>query len=185
MQKRYSSTPHHQRGVVLSVGLMILVVLTIPSVIAMTTSTLEERMSGASMDQNVAFQSAETALRDAELYIFQNLTSSSGFSTACSRGLCLPSVTSTSAWNNSTNWTSGTPITYGAFSGAANISGVTAQPKYIIELLPDLPAAAGNSLSSTLRSSSTGGGTAFRITALGWGKRPGTQSMLQSVYVKQ
>jgi type IV pilus assembly protein PilX len=184
MQHPVCHSPTGQRGSVLIVTLMILVMLTILGIAAMATSTQEEKMAGGTMDQNIAFQAAESALRDAEQYIYSSVTSTSGFSAACTGGLCLPSITASNIWET-VNWTGSTPISYGASTAALPVSGVLTQPKYIIELLPDLPAAPGNSLSSTLRSSSTGDGTAFRITAMGWGKQSGTQVMLQSIYVKQ
>jgi len=175
---------HAQRGAVLLVSVVLLFILTFLGLVAMKIATLEEKMSGAAMDKNVAFQAAESALRDGEQDVLNNLTSSSGFSAACMTGLCLPSTTAV-AICDSISWTGGLPRNYGSYTGAAAIPDVLTQPKYIVELLPDLPAGAGNSLSSTLRSSSTGGGTAFRITAVGWGKQSGTQVMLQSIYVKQ
>lgn len=184
MQQPVCHSPTGQRGSVLIVTLMILVILTILGIAAMSSSTQEEKMSGGAMDQNIAFQAAESGLRDAEQYIFSSLTSTSAFSTGCTGGLCLPSITASNVWET-VDWTGSIPLTYGASTAAAPVSGVLNQPKYIIELLPDLPASPGNSLSSTLRSSSTGDGTAFRITAMGWGKQVGTQVMLQSIYVKQ
>ncbi len=53
-----------QKGAVLVVSLMILLVLTLIGVTAMTTSTLEERMAGNLKDVNLAFQAAESTLRD-------------------------------------------------------------------------------------------------------------------------
>jgi Tfp pilus assembly protein PilX len=76
-------------------------------------------------------------------------------------------------------------LAYGAITLAPAIPGVISQPRYIVELLPDLPAGAGQSMTLTLKTSATGGGTAFRITAMGWGKKQGTQVMLQSVYLKR
>src|ERR1700674_5216144 len=55
-----------QRGVVLFVVLVFLIILTFLSLTAMRESTAEERMSGNLRDRNVAMQAAELALRDAE-----------------------------------------------------------------------------------------------------------------------
>src|SRR5688572_9206262 len=57
--------PHRQRGAVLIVALLFLVMLTLLGVTAMTSSTMEERMAGNARDNGVAFQAAEAALRDA------------------------------------------------------------------------------------------------------------------------
>ena len=54
-----------ERGAVLIVALLFLVMLTLLGVTAMTGTTLEERMAGNARDNAVAFQAAEAALRDA------------------------------------------------------------------------------------------------------------------------
>ena len=61
--------PDNQRGWVLVVGLVILVMLTILSMALMKTTRLEEKMAGATRDMNLSFQAAETALRAAETSI--------------------------------------------------------------------------------------------------------------------
>jgi type IV pilus assembly protein PilX len=61
--------PDNQRGWVLVVGLVILVMLTILSMALMKTARLEEKMAGATRDMNLSFQAAETALRAAESFI--------------------------------------------------------------------------------------------------------------------
>ncbi|HEX9627328.1 MAG TPA: PilX N-terminal domain-containing pilus assembly protein [Acidiferrobacterales bacterium] len=55
-----------ERGATLFVALMFMLILTIFGVTAVTTSTLQEKMSANLKDQQMAFQSAETALREAE-----------------------------------------------------------------------------------------------------------------------
>lgn len=158
-----------------------LIAITLMGLVAMKSSILQEKLAAGSMDQNIAFQAAESALRDAEIYINASLDASSKFDTACNNGLCYPSTTSTSVWDSISNWkTSGIPILFGSKTGSAAIADVAQQPRYIIELLPDLPAATGDS--AKLGASS--GGTAFRITAMGWGKRSTTPIMLQSIYIK-
>ena len=55
-----------QTGVVLVVGLVFLLVMTIIGVTAIQSSTMQERMAGNASDRNLAFQSAETALKRGE-----------------------------------------------------------------------------------------------------------------------
>ena len=55
-----------QRGVILVVSLMFLIILTLIGISAMNTTTFEEKMSGSSRDWNVALAAAEAAIRDAE-----------------------------------------------------------------------------------------------------------------------
>ncbi len=55
-----------QQGAVLFVSLLLLLVMTLITVAAMQTTTLEESMAANLKDRNLAFQAAESALRDAE-----------------------------------------------------------------------------------------------------------------------
>ncbi|EWC40216.1 pilus assembly protein PilX [Pseudomonas stutzeri] len=55
-----------QRGAVLLVSLIMLLLLTILGAAAMRDTNLQERMAGNMRDQNLAFQAAEAALRFAE-----------------------------------------------------------------------------------------------------------------------
>src|SRR5436305_2096572 len=54
-----------ERGAVLIVALLFLVILTMLGVTAMTGTTMEQRMAGNSKDLAVAMQAAEAAMRDA------------------------------------------------------------------------------------------------------------------------
>lgn len=171
-----------QQGAVLLISIVMLTAITLMSVVAMKSSILQEKLVAGAMDQSIAFQAAESALRDAERYINAELTSDADFNMGCSGGLCYPSTTATSVWAAISDWdTSSIPIKYGSKSTPAKTyPQVIHQPRYIIELLPDLPAAAGSNGGIGAGS----GGTAFRITAVGWGKRTTTPVMLQSIYIK-
>jgi type IV pilus assembly protein PilX len=151
---KLTRTFRNQGGASLVVALMFLIVLTILGLVAVRSSTVQERMAGNDRDRAVAFEAAEAALRDAERDIQSNITSANPFDSVGSGA--------------------------GAYTGD-----VASVPRYIIEVLPDLDPTPGNALNKKSSSSSTGGGTAFRITARGWGLRPGTQVELQSVYLKQ
>ncbi len=175
---------HRQHGASLVIALMFLIVLTILGLVAVRSSILQERMAGNDRDRAIAFEAAEAALRDAEVDILGNLTTASPFDVDCTDGLCVPATIATPNWQQ-VAWDNADSRVYGDESGAGAYPVDVAQPpRYIIELLPDLPAGAGNSMNANVRSS-TSGGTAYRITARGWGRRDTTQVMLQSVYVKQ
>jgi len=171
-----------QKGAVLFVSLIMLIVVTLMGVIAMKSSTLQEQLAAAAMDQNLAFQAAESALRDAEIFINTSLITAPEFSTACTNGLCLPSNTAVTAWDAIGDWNTSTlPIVFGAQTAAPAISNVSRQPRYIIELLGDIPCDFnGCDVTMPLKTAGTG----FRITAMGWGRRAAIPVMLQSVYVK-
>jgi len=64
--KPLPATNAPQEGFVLIVGLVILGLLTMLALSSMRDTTMQEKMAGASRDSGLAFQAAESALRDAE-----------------------------------------------------------------------------------------------------------------------
>jgi len=56
----------HQSGAVLPISLVMLLLLTVIGVTGSQMTGLEEKMAGNMRDRNIAFQAAESALRDAE-----------------------------------------------------------------------------------------------------------------------
>lgn len=154
----------------------------------MQSTGLEERMSAAGSDSNVAFQSAEAALRDAEQYIkstadvnnpFNPLKSNGGpfgkvATPSCTNGLCQrPSTTTTpSPWVSfsESDWTT-SGLSYGSKTAASAIDGVSAQPRYVIELLAVTDAGDGVRCYGT-----------FRLTARAWGANDTTVAQLQTIF---
>lgn len=55
--------PHKQKGFVLAVGLIFLLIMTVLAITAIQRSILDEKVSGNLRSQNLALQAAETALR--------------------------------------------------------------------------------------------------------------------------
>ena len=63
------SIPHSkQRGAVLVVGLLLLLILTIVSVTSMQMNSSQETMAGNLRDHNLAFQAAESGLRGVKIF---------------------------------------------------------------------------------------------------------------------
>lgn len=60
---------HSQRGAILFVGLIFLIILSMLGLTALRSATMQERMSGNMRDRGIAFQAAESALRAAENYL--------------------------------------------------------------------------------------------------------------------
>ena len=177
--------PRRQRGISLVVVLLFLVIMMGLGTTAIRTATIEEKLSGNERDQQIAFEAAEAALRDGERYVRSALSASSGFSFGCTNGLCIPSNTGTAQWNT-IDWGGAIPRAYGSVTGIGSYPDTTVSraPRFIIELLPNMPPGAGSSLGLSSRQT-FGQGTPFRVTAVGWGRRQSTLVMLQSVYVKQ
>ena len=189
-----------QRGAVLATSLVILLVMTIIGVSSMSTTLLEEKMAGNMRDINLAFQAAESALRDSEKDVRDNINTSSGFSTDCEDGLCIYSSTGGERWKYHSAWDNDNKLrAYKCFTdvtsdeeseectstmGNANfgLKGVSEQPLYMIENLADAPVAKGSSLVIGFQPS--GSSEYYRITARGKGGSGSAVAVLQSIYKK-
>lgn len=204
--KNKPSTHRQQQGVVLVTAIMFLVVLTLLVISMMRTSIVEERMVAYSRDWNLAFQAAESALRDAEREITTGtrIAGQTGFVYGCSAasdsnraGLCLPNLcTNTTAgsgfdcypvWidlekqQSDASWVSGSDtgksVKYGAETSAVALTGVAAQPRYIIEVL-SVP----NASSLKPPPGQPAQKFVYRATAVGFGANINTRVMLQGTY---
>ncbi len=71
MKRHTYCFPVQQRGVALLMGMMMLLVLTLISVSSMQGSTMQEKMSGNVREANLAFQTAEDVIRQAEVQVEQ------------------------------------------------------------------------------------------------------------------
>lgn len=69
MKNRSIRTAEFQRGAALMIALVMLLVMSMLGLSSMRGTTLEERMAGNWRDQNLAFQAAEAALREGEVFI--------------------------------------------------------------------------------------------------------------------
>lgn len=184
-----------ERGAVLVVALMFLIVLTLLGLSAMTGTTLEERMAGNTRDYTVALQAAEATLRDAEadlkgsgVAVGRTITVFSFPTTAgaasCSQGLCLAANETTQIYGT-LNWGSTATTPYGAYtqvagSAPATLSGVSQQPRYVLELMQFTD---GKNKARVAGQSTSVDAYYVRITAQAWGANSSTQVTLQEVFV--
>jgi type IV pilus assembly protein PilX len=67
-----------QRGVVLAVGLILLLVMSLVMIVAMSGSILQERMAGALRNESIADAGADSALRDGELWVWNQIQAQQG-----------------------------------------------------------------------------------------------------------
>lgn len=174
-----------QQGAVLAVSLIFLLVLTLLGIAGMQSTIMEEKMSGNMRDKALAFQASESGLINGERHSQGLLSSTSPFLANCTGGLCLPSSSATTVWNDTAkvNWGTATnTFAYGVTVAATNLGLVSAQPQYIVELLPEPPKSAGQSLA-------VGKGASFpveifRVTSRGVGGSVNSPVMVQSVFKK-
>lgn len=172
-----------QRGAVLMVSLVLLLVLTLLGISGIESTILQEKMTGSVQDRERAFQAAEAALRDAENYISDDTLHGTLVGRAsCLGGICAPAsgTNAYDVWEDSSlvNWSTGSnTLPYGTASGSS-LPIVARQPAYIIELM------------QVVVPGETDPETFYRITAKGYGRNLGTsgepvsQAMLQSFYRK-
>ncbi|HTR58582.1 MAG TPA: PilX N-terminal domain-containing pilus assembly protein [Casimicrobiaceae bacterium] len=168
-------------------AMIFLLVLAIIGVSVLNNTLVQEKMAGNAKDSNVAFQAAESGLRDAEADVVKNITSGTVFSASCANGLCTPPST----WptpvsmdiSKAVDWSNtGVRRIYGSQTGAASLPDVAAQPLYVIEKLSSLPVGPGGSVG--IGASAPGsGGAAYRLTVLATGTRAETRVVLQSTFL--
>ena len=171
----------HQRGSILIVSLMILVVLTMIGVSSMSTSSLQERMAGNFRDRQIAFQAAEMTLAYAEEFARNNINSASIFNDTNGYYSSYNGPTNLSAFN--TSWWTNT----GSQALPTTITQVRTQPRFIIEYRGDIGETEGTSVNLSGYGESAGGGTIsnFRVTVRATGLSDNTQVILQSNYGKR
>lgn len=195
---------HAQAGMSLITVLLILVVVSLLGVAGIRISMMGERSTRNDRDLQLAWQSAEAALIDAELDIsggpdgssagrggiFQRgRTNVSKFLPGCgdssdtqNRGLCYSLPGSAPDWltvNLASASRNPKSVGFGTFTGRSFPSGQigiqpSAPPRYVIELVED-PEGARTTAPKDRK-------YVYRVTAMGFGPSSSTQSVLQMVY---
>lgn len=162
----------NENGAVLVVSLMLLLVMTLIGVTAVQTTTLEEKMSGNARDRELAFHSAEVALREGESYLGQTALPSFNDSS----GLYQPDR---SLWR-SVDWTDSTKVKIASGMDDAVDSDVLARkPSYYLEELAET-VTTGTSVVIGFGSPPVIGN--YRVTAHGYGGSEAAEVVLQSTY---
>ena len=197
-------TNHHQSGASLIMVLIILTVVSMLGIAGIQISSLSERSARNDRDYQIAWQSAEAALIDAEFDIFGPVASArraifnpqtniGAFVGGCgnsgdSKGLCTQVVSGKPDWltvNFETTGSSAATTEYGAFTGRTFASGGTGfqpskRPRYVLEAIPD-----NFGKGSPCRDVTSGASCSafiYRVTAMGFGPRDDIQAVLQMVY---
>ena len=169
-----------QQGVVLAVALIMLVLITLLSVSAMRSTIMEERMASNSHNNNLAFQMAETALRQAEgllnanpnaLSVDKGRTQQVGGWQKVSCEVVLDSVD----FYDEDNWRPPPPASAPACYYIGNADNAMSNPpQYFIEFLhAKTPQDATNPEPRECF---------YRITARGYGADQNSVAMLQTTY---
>jgi type IV pilus assembly protein PilX len=171
MKKRILTSHHVQRGAVLVISLIMLLVLTLIGITGMQSTVLEEKMAGNYRDKNLAFQAAESALRDAENDIRTSgrVSGATGMDASCTNGLCYSGGNDIATiWGNSGMVSNASSL--GDYTPAMAITGVNSQPRYLIVGIDVFPYGAAAPK------------TIYKITAIAEGGTASSQSILQEVF---
>lgn len=201
--------PRHQRGVVLVIALIFLLLLTILAISASGRSLLQERMAGGLRNAQLAEQSAETALRGAEWKLWTNTTDITAPPFVCVGGVVTGGCyrydpTNTAAYGpagvvttfrDSAKWVDTGATTYMGPSGSVDFTALSGNdklaknPVYIIEDMGvELPPGVSSGLHESGSTGTSGSGYAsttrhiYRITARATGANPNTVRVLESTF---
>jgi len=176
---------YRQRGAVLVVSLLMLLIITILGLSSVSTMVMEEKMSANTYDRNLAFQAAEAALRVGEQRaavqaagsppnkdfdnggLYDDSDGDCGTS-ICKDGLCSqPDKDCTERWLDSS---------FNGWVNATKVSDLAGTPQYFVEFLggsfPCDPQDVNNNLNCSR----------YRITARSQATADRAQVMLQSIY---
>jgi type IV pilus assembly protein PilX len=161
----------HQRGAVLVISLIMLLVMTLIGITGMQSSSMEEKMVSNVRDIDLSFQAAEAALREAEASLQAVVLDEFDGSNV---GLYQPAAAGDPPlWEQSSTWSAGGYVPY-----SKTLSYLSEQPKYIIEELSPIPdpkgsVAADEPLPDT---------RVYRVTARGLGGGDKAITILQAAF---
>ena len=185
-----NSQRSQQRGAVLVVSLLLLLVMTVLALGASRLTRMQERMAGNARDHDLAFQSAEAGLRAGERLVDDpTLTAAPA---PCSSGRCqvyeLGYLTGNFAYQTTTWWDDNSWRYINTETGtrrcrtrSASGSGMAhTDPRFFVEELQEVP--------DTLKVPPTGPAPSrmyYRITSAGEGGTDTSQVVLQSTFARR
>lgn len=190
-----------QRGMSLVIVLLLLMIVMILGISSAQIALLAERTSRSDRDYQVAWQSAEAALVDAQFDIEGPGTASRldvfaggsvvNFMENCGpasdprrRGLCLPSASGKPVWLTADLGMADAPVAeFGTFTARTFDAGGTGirparKPRYVIEVLPDAQMFSDKSVGAQKK-------VVYRVTSLGYGPREDVQAVVQMIFRKE
>jgi type IV pilus assembly protein PilX len=189
-----------QRGITMVVSMLMLIAVLLIGASAARMAWQGEKAARSERDRQTAFQAAEDGIMDAERDIQGDGSDAAaarralfgddgalGFAEGCgsgaSQGLCARAVAdAVAAWQTvdlSGDDGGSAAVAYGQFTGAAMQTGdgflPFRRPRYVIERLPDHQPGEEAGMAPAY---------IYRVTAIGFGARDGTEVVLQTVYRK-
>ena len=177
MRYRSSLIPGSQRGAVLIVALVLLLVLTVLGTASIRDTTMEERMAGNFRDLSAALEAAESALRIGEGGISNTTTFSAMVFDGTGGTYEVTSASSSVDPGTASNYGLTVPAMVLTYGGDLLVDQV---PEYYIEKLPKIALPGSNLVIGTQNQPPKV--HHYRVTAKGYGVSPNTDVTLQSTY---
>lgn len=156
-----------QRGVVLVLSLLVLLMLTLLALFSMRQAALQERLAGNGRNLDLAFQAAEAALRGGEKQVDDNPE----IDPVATAGWYHFALKPAPAWTDPAVWETNASIVHPV------VEGVAQPPEFAIEQVPlsdhDDDMKAGGEVSER---------SAYRVSAVGYGGNGAVRVILQTTY---
>jgi type IV pilus assembly protein PilX len=180
-----------EQGFILVVGLVMLVLVMLLSMAAMKATTLQGRMAGSAVDQNQAFQAAESTLRQGELRITHGMPRPAlgthgqfnAETTPAPRGGALETLSTWRVVNNYLDCTD--PAQWGGDAAGSRCDmdwtghKSAMKPRYMIEQQPNIQFGKSAEVGKPLETE------VFKVTALGSGSNRDFDGSASSVVIVQ
>jgi type IV pilus assembly protein PilX len=175
---------HKQRGAVLIVALIFLLVMTMLILASVRGTVMQERMAGNLYDRSLAFQAAEAALREGERFVLETAPKPSAAGCDTSGNCSKPDPAATPVWQDEDNWDEAHDAGDG-HGHVIQIGDLPVPPKFLIELLadamPEVNLCASTAIDPDAPCYAGPEGLRYRITARS-GESGRAVVILQSVY---
>lgn len=199
MNIEFQRSPGRQRGAVLFVALIFLLLITLLTLTAMGTSILQEKMTGGMRNQQLAMMGAESAVRGTEAWLWHvrfndptgnPLPPCQGSGSSC---VYRPDINGTlqsgvQAFRSSFGWVAALPGMPGYAHALTGLSGddetasLARQPNVLLEDIgPNVPPSAGQQ-SGAIDPETLNAYHFYRITARSQGGSAAVQRVVESVY---
>ena len=125
-----------QRGAILVVALIFLVVMTMLILASIRGTVMQERMASNLYDRSLAFQAAEAALREGERYVLESPPKPTATGCDTSGNCDKQDPAGTPAWQDEDNWEDAHNVDDG-HGHVIEIGDLPVPPQFLIELLAD------------------------------------------------
>ena len=201
--RSFERSPAGQRGAVLFIALIMLVLITLLALAASSSSVLQEKMVGGLRNQQLSAMGADSALRGTESWLWNlNFTAAAGQPLppciGSSSGTCVhrpandgtlksmvQSFRTSKSWVNPPAGAPGYVHTLTGLSGSLATASLARQPEVMIEDMgPNVPPGSGSqtgAIDSELRSQA-GKNNFYRITARSQGGSRASTRVLESIF---